>query len=128
MKNSQIHKGLDKKEIRDFLSTSLVKLFQEQVDNANKIEIPHTENPYEYSIKKLEQDIEYNTKQIEIYKGIQAVMLIIKMNKWEEFEMNKWEEFDVSDDTEKDNLHILKMNFIGTQKEYDFLLTKINGA
>ena len=124
MKNSQIHKGLDKKEIRYFLSTSLVKLFQEQVDNANKIkikiEIPHDENPYEYSIKKLEQDIEYNTKQIEIYRGIQAVIRILKMN--------GWQEFDVSDETEKDNSHILKMNFIGTQKEYDFLLTKINGV
>jgi len=40
MKNSEIHNGLDKKEIRDFLSTGFVKLFEEGTEN-KKDHIPY---------------------------------------------------------------------------------------
>jgi adenine C2-methylase RlmN of 23S rRNA A2503 and tRNA A37 len=119
MKNSEIHNGLDKKEIRDFLSQTLVKFMEEQFENAQSVPIPHHDDIYEYSIQKTEQDIKYHTKQLQIYKGMQATIQLIKMN--------GWQEFDVSDETEKDTKHILKMNFIGTEKEYDFLLLQING-
>jgi hypothetical protein len=119
MKNSEIHEGLKKKEIRDFLSQTLVKFMEEQIDNSKVVLIPHNEDPYEWSIQDTEQKIKYHTKQLQIYKGMQAILQLVKMM--------GWQEFDVSDETEKDLSYTLKMNFIGTQEEYDFLLIKING-
>ena len=121
MKNSEIHKGLDKKEIRDFLSLSLVKLMEEQINiSKSNIIIPRSDDTYGYSIELAKRDIEYHSNLLQIYKNIQAIIQIAKMN--------GWEEFDVSDITTKDIVnHKLKMNFIGTKKEYDFLLLQING-
>jgi len=122
MKNSEIHKGFEKKEIRDFLSLSLLKLMEEQIDNAKpNIITPRNDDTYEYSIEFVKRGIEYHSNLLQIYKNIQAIIQIAKMN--------GWEEFDVSDITAKDIVnHKLRMNFIGTNDEYNFLLTKINGV
>jgi hypothetical protein len=119
MKNSEIHKGLEKKEIRDFLSLTLVRYMEEQFKNSNLDYVPHNDDPFEYSIQRSERDIKFHMKQIEICKGLQAASQLIKMN--------GWEEFDVSDETVNDSTHQLKLSFIGTKKEYDFLLLQING-
>jgi len=117
MKNSEIHGGLKQKDIRDFLSRSLRNFMERLIDNSKNVVIPYTDEPYVYAIQKAEQDIKSLTEQIEIYKGIQASLRLIKMN--------GWDEFDVSDETEKDKGTKLKMAFIGTQEEYEQLLETI---
>lgn len=120
MKNSEIHNGLEKKEIRDFLSLALVKSMEDQFKNSKSDYVPYNDDPFEYSIQLSEGQIKFHMKCIEIYKTLQAASQLIKMN--------GWEEFDVSDDTENDSSHQLKLSFIGTKEEYDFLMTKIHGA
>jgi len=50
-------------------------------------------------------------------KEKQAIITLIKMQ--------GWQEFDVSDETEKDLEHTLRMNFIGTKLEYDALISAL---
>jgi hypothetical protein len=119
MKNSEIHNNLERKEIRDFLSISLVKLFEEETGNKKETFAHDREDIFGWCIKDAEAQIKYLKKYIEICRSKQAIVQLIKSN--------NWEEFDVSDETEKDSPHTLKMNFIGTKREYDFLLLMING-
>jgi len=117
MKSSQIHNGLDKKEIRDFLSMQFVKLYEdEQLNKKTGVHV-HYDDPFEWVIKDSEAQIEYLKKLIEINKSRQAILQVIKMN--------GWEEWDVSDETENDLQTKLKMNFIGEKTEYKKLLVDI---
>jgi hypothetical protein len=116
MKNSEIHQGLTNKEVRDFLSNAINKSFEEECNN-KVVEYPYDKNePFEWSIKNAEAQIEYLKKQINIMKARQAIILLIKSN--------GWQEFDVSDLTKKDTEY-LHMNFIGTVEEHENLLKKI---
>jgi len=119
MKNSEIHKGLDRKEIRDFLSISMCKLYDEEIQNKKEVFPYDKEDPFGWGIQDAEAEIKHLKKYIEICRSKQGVLQLIKSN--------GWDEFDVSDETERDLPHTLKMNFIGTKKEYDFLLLMING-
>jgi G3E family GTPase len=119
MKNSQIHKELKDKEIRDFLAQQLVTLFDEEIKNNELKPIPHIDDVLEHLIQTTEQEIERLKKRLQIYRAKQAILQIIKKQ--------GWNEFDVSDETEKDSLHMSKMSFIGTDKEYNHLLEIING-
>ena len=122
MKSTEIHNGLDKKEIRDFLSIGLLKLYKEE--NENKKEtfsyIDREENVYDWCIKDAEAQIKFLKRYIQINRNRQAIVQLIKMN--------GWDEWDVSDETEKDLPYSLAMNFIGTKEEYNYLLELINGV
>ena len=119
MKNSEIHNGLDKKEIRDFLSIGLLKLYEEENENKKETFPYNREDVFEWCIKDAEAQIKFLKKYIQINRSRQAITTLIKMG--------AWEEWDVSDETEKDLPYSLAMNFIGTKKEYDHLIELING-
>lgn len=117
MKNSQIHSGLDKREIRDFLSKSIIQNFEAEKYN-KKIHVPYTsDNSFEWAIKDAENDIEYHKKRLDLLKQKLGIINLIKMN--------GWKEFDVSDETSKDLQYTLKMNFIGTDEEYNKFMSSI---
>jgi hypothetical protein len=120
MKSSEIHNGLDKKEIRDFLSIGFLKLYKEEIENIKETFPYDREDPFEWCIKDSEAQIKFLKKYIEINRGKQGIRQLIVFS--------GWEEWDVSDETEKDLPYSLAMNFIGTKKEYDHLLELINGA
>jgi len=112
MKNSEIHNCLDKKEIRDFLSLSLVKAFEDEMQNKKEV-IPYDNNPehtFLWAIKDTEAQIKYLQRCLEILKMKEAIIQLIHAS--------GWEEFDVSDITTKDLPYTLKMSFIGTANEY----------
>jgi len=120
MKNSEIHTGLDKKEIRDFLAIEFLKLFNEEFEN-KKETIPYNkEDVFDWCVKDGEAQIKVLKKYVEISKSRQAIIQLIKMN--------GWQEFDVSDDTEKDLPYKLKMSFIGTPEEHEKFLMLNNGV
>lgn len=114
MKNTLIHKGLPESEIRDFLSITLVQLFEIEC-NIKMVDTPYDPtNPFEHSIRTREAMIEKLLKEIENLKAKQSVIQLIKLK--------DWEEFDVSDQTRKDHLHKQWMSFIGTKEEHKALL------
>lgn len=115
MKNSQIHSGLENSELRNFLSISLVKNFQEESEN--KKEYPIIKDTLDWCIADCENDIIHYTKKLELLKEKKAIITLIKMQ--------GWKEFDVSEETEKDLHYKLKMNFIGTDSEYVNLIQTI---
>lgn len=120
MKNSKIHSGLENSVLRDFLSTSLIINFEMEFKN-NKLIVPHNpnvDNAIDYAIKDCENDIAFYNKKLQILKERQAILTLIKIQ--------GWKEFDVSDETEKDLVYTLKMNFIGTQSEYDTFISNVN--
>lgn len=119
MKSTEIHNGLDKKEIRDFLAISLVELNQKSIDNQRKT-VPHNSNlsPIDWRIKDCELKIEYNDNEVKILKQQAAVIKIM--------EMNGWQEYDVSDETINDTEYTYYRSFIGTQHEYDNLIKDIS--
>lgn len=117
MKNSKIHEGLENKEIRDFLSLSLVKLFDRECNNKKEI-IPYDkENPFETLIKNDEEQVKLLLKNIDINKEKLAIIKLIKNN--------GWEEFDISDYTQNDTGYRLWMSFIGTKEEYEKFMEQI---
>lgn len=114
MKNSEIHNGLDKKEIRDFLSIGMIKLNKEEIENIKETFPYDREDPFEWHIKDAKAEIKFLKKYIDINRGKQAIVQLIKMN--------GCEEYDVSDETEKDLPYSLAMSFIGTKEEHNHLL------
>ncbi len=115
MKNSNIHNGLDKKEVRDFLSTSFVNLV---IDEMNNKQSPPTASKstdaFDWAIRSAESLIKYGTRQLEILRTRQGLLAVIKQN--------GWEEFDVSEETELDGETKHYKPFIGNKSEYTNLL------
>ena len=117
MKNSQIHANLPNANIRDFLSISIVILFEEECNN-KKIIIPYIkDNPIEWAIKDCENDINFHQTRLKLLKKKQAIITLMNTH--------NWCEFDVSVETENDTGYKLHMNFIGTQEEYDILMLEL---
>lgn len=117
MKNSHIHNGLPRKEIRDFLAIAIIKSFAAETKIQKDREQYKNAKGIEWAIKDAEAEIICWQKKLECYKEKASIFSLIKMN--------GWDEFDVSDETEKDLDYSLKMNFIGTQKEYENFLKSI---
>ena len=117
MKSSEIHNGLEKSEIRDFLSIGLLKLDKEENENKKESSNYNREVVLDWCIRDAEAQIKYLKKYIEINRGRQAIITLIKMN--------DWEEFDVSDETENDLKYNQWMSFIGTEEEHKELLKSI---
>jgi hypothetical protein len=70
-----------------------------------------------WAIKDCESEIVFHQRKLELLKEKQAVITLIKMN--------GWQDYDVSDWTENDGGHKLHMTFIGTQEEYDNLMLEL---
>jgi len=116
MNCTEIHEGLPQKEVRDFLSLSMVKEFNEDMKNEKK-NVPNTYVGFDWAIRNCEADIEHQTKLLESLRTKQAIMKIV--------EINGWFEFDVSEDVYNDTDHKLGMNFIGTEEEHNNLMGEI---
>lgn len=120
MKNSKIHQGFEKSEIRDFLGTALLKSSDQELSLAKK-PVPfsiNSENSLEWLIRSYENEMELLKEKIAILNERSAILSIIKKE--------GWKEFDVSDETKKDHNYTLWMNFIGTEEEYANLIESID--
>ena len=115
MKNSEIHNGFSQKEIRDFLSLQLKRIYNDECENKKEIHPYSNFDPLEWSIIEAQEQIRYNQKKIELIREKIAILKLIKNN--------KWQEFDVSDYVIKDKKSY--MSFIGTEKEYNKLMLKL---
>lgn len=114
MKNSTIHEGLDKKELRDFIAYSFAKNFDSATEN-KKVPFPFDKRePFSSEIKSAEQEILYWQNKLQSAKEKSALFQITKMN--------NWEDFDVSDETEKDLPYKLSLCFIGTENSQSQVL------
>lgn len=97
MQNINIHQGMDKKEIRDFLAKELQKGFAEA--------------PIEF----LENEIKRLQECLERSKKYEACMTLIRQN--------GWEIFDISDDI-ADYHKETYFPFVGTEEEKNLLKSK----
>lgn len=116
MKNSQIHTGLEKKDLRDYLSVAIVKTYEDEFA-IGELKVSYAAG-IDYSINALEAEIKQKQERLSILKDRRAIMSIIKMN--------NWQEFDVSDETQKDLSYGMSMNFIGTEQEYESFLKQLS--
>lgn len=121
MKNSNIHEGLPQKEIRDFLSMSMLKAWHNENNNKKDYSaLGGLKNSIEKAIAIAEADIKFLQKYVENLKTREAIFKLI--------ELNGWQEHDVSDETEKDIIGYNQwMSFIGTEEEYIELITNLKG-
>lgn len=118
MNCTEIHEGLLLKEIRDFLSMQLVLAFE--AANKNKTVIT-THRDFSDTLEWAKADAREQIKFLKQYiRNVEFKQAILKL-----IEMNNWEEFDVSDDVHNDSGHSLGMSFIGTEKEYTILYKQI---
>lgn len=115
MKNSLIHSGLENSILRDFLSISICKNYQQEFENKKEIAKYSSEDSFGYAIQDCENEIKFHSKRLQILKERQAIVEIIKMQ--------GWDEFDISEYTEKDLDYSLWMSFIGTESEHEQFLT-----
>ena len=118
MKSTEIHNGLVNKEIRDFLSKSLVNIFEEECNNKKVItQYGGDIIGFDRAIMDTENEIVFLNKKLELLKQKQSVIKLIKMN--------GWDEFDVSEYTYNNTAKRQWMNFVGTESEYNTLVTKL---
>ena len=116
MKNSAIHNGLSQKEVRDFLAMQLMEIQINKNNNNSDYNNCHIDDdPFQSQINRDRVNIKYLTKNIKFNEQIKAVLILI--------EDNGWDEHDPSDNVLKDLPGY--MSFIGTEKEYDILIKKI---
>ena len=114
MKDSEIHEGLPQKEIRDFLGMQFVVLYERELKNKCEFISPNL-NDIAWAIARAKEKIRWNQENINILTQRQAVITLI--------ETQGWEEHDVSDYTRRDGE--IWMSFIGTEAEYEELITKL---
>ena len=113
MKGTEMHNGLDDKEIRDFLSKALAKTYKEEYSFEKKEIIGSS--PHERTISRLENDIEYSQHQIKVNQDRLAILRIM--------EQKNWKDHDFSDYIGKvDDMYL---SFIGTVEEGDELYDKL---
>lgn len=120
MKNSKIHLGFEKPELRDFFAISLVRNLEKLTTNEREEVFKDNEyvkNGLDVQITYAENEIKYQKKNIEILNEKKSLLLLM--------ENMDWSEFDVSDETERDFDSPYWLSFIGTEEEFDFFLNLI---
>jgi hypothetical protein len=113
MKASEKHIGLEKKEIRDYLSKSLAETYKKEYSFEKKNFTG--ESPERNQIKRLEHDIEYSLHAIEVNKERIAILQIMSSE--------GWKEHDISDYIVQEKG--LWLSFIGTEEEYQVIFKKL---
>ena len=113
MKGSENHIGLEKKEIRDYISKTIANSYTREY--SIKKEHITSDNPQEREIKRLEQDIEHSKLLIEIHKDRLAILQIMSSE--------GWKEHDISDYIVQENG--VWLHFIGTEDEYQVIFKKL---
>ena len=105
MKNSEIHAGLDQKEVRDFLSHQLAECY-------TRLEIKEIKSfsgdPLDWAIESARNAKDLATAQLERAEQRKAIITLVKKM--------GWQEFDVSEMVIKDMAWW--WNFLGTEEEY----------
>jgi hypothetical protein len=120
MKNTKIHQGLEKSELRDFFSISLLRNLEKLINNEREQVFKDNEfikNGLDVQITYAVNEIKYQKKNIEILNEKKSLLLLM--------ENMDWSEFDVSDETERDFDSPYWLSFIGTEEEFDFFLNLI---
>ncbi len=118
MKNSEIHKGLDKEVVRDFLGQSLMLSLHNQSQNKKEV-IPYNQNLddiFKWKIQDNNAQIEFLKRDNDLSTQIIGALALIKNS--------GWEEFDVSDFVHKDITYGY-MSFIGTKEEHANFLKQL---
>lgn len=121
MTASKIHEGLDKSEIRDFLSKSMVDILHQEADSSKVKRTPafNREDPMQWAIDQANAEIDFWKFQLEKAIAKKSVIQLIKMN--------GWEEHDISDYISLENGKRFCPTFIGTDEEFKKLLEKLKG-
>ena len=109
MKNSEIHKGLEKKEIRDLIGELLGQRFQTKEREPLAFD---ENNPFDDDIHQIKYDIIYYQNYLKHMEKKKAAYNLMK-------HLNL-ERYDVSDYVAKDLP--CYMLFIGTEEEYNDLI------
>ena len=114
MKGTEIHNGLDKKEIREYLSKALAESYKKGYAHAPLLIVGETAS--DRAISRLENSIIDNIKLIQIHKDRLAICQIIRKEGWIE---NDVSEYVASEDG------IGYRSFLGTELEYEKLLEEL---
>lgn len=111
MKNSEIHSRFEKAVIRDFFSTQLKTIWLEE-SSLRKEEIPY-DRPHslEWSIADADAWVEFWKKMVTVKKQRLAVVKLIEMMGWKEFDVCEYVDNDLNG----------YISFIGTDLEFDML-------
>jgi hypothetical protein len=116
MKNSKIHEGFNKAEIRDLIADGFIEYHNGfNTINPNR-KVYNSDDPFESRIINLQSEIAHQEAMLVLTKRANAF--------WQIMKMLGWEEFDVSDETIKEMGKSWK-TFIGTEKEYKQLIEQI---
>ena len=113
MKNSEIHTGLDHKEVRDFLTKQLVDSWKHTTPPP--MPDPNTMDTLDWAIESAKNSKLLADQQIANLETKKAIIILIKKM--------GWSELDVSDVTVKDSEWW--WSFIGTELEHEDLLQRI---
>ena len=108
MKDTDIHIGLENKEIRDFLSKSITDAYQKDVDLRQIVQSGLT--GYDQFIERTKINIQNLQNELEKFETFKAINKLAKNE--------GWDEYDVSDHVIKDSYRIICHNFFGTEEEY----------
>ena len=109
MKDTEIHNKLPNKEIRDFLSASIITSYDKKRTNKKEFPSANGLDGIEWAIERTKIDI-FNL-QLE-KEHLETLLSVSKIAK-----LNGWNEFDVSDFVQKTNNHC--RSFFGTEDEYE---------
>jgi hypothetical protein len=116
MKNTDIHNGLPDWEIRKLIAHDLETLWNMEMEN-KIVAVPYDKNDvWGYVVQDCKNQIKFFQERLKIAELRKGISMLIAMR--------GWEEFDVSD-TVRSPGQTYFQSFIGTQKEYDELLEKI---
>lgn len=126
MKDTEMHNNLPDKEIRDYFSTSLMDIYNKELE-LNKTYNKNKQDIYKIGVKKEklgyirkeitlnELDMVFYTERNKLLTNRLAISILIQQK--------GWDEFDVSDDIICTGENY--MSFIGTKEELHEILEQI---
>lgn len=122
--NSEIHEGLENKEVRDFLAITLSKLVKKSNEInkllSEKVGFNDAQVLSDWAIENYKLQLKHNADMLEMWQHRKAIETIMSLQ--------NWHQFDVYNESKiiQDPLKEFWMAFIGTKDEYKAFLEKHN--
>ncbi len=116
MKNSEIHTGFPDKDVRDFLAIS-EHIASTGLNNNKREAVRKGDDALQDAINHCEREIEWLQRQMQYYKRLQSVDVLVKNQ--------GWQSYDVSDLIYAD-IPGGYMPFVGTKEEFEEFKIKIS--
>lgn len=87
MNNKSIHFGMDNKDVRDFISTNINKVYNKLASIKLKPASNNGNHPIDITIENESNKVDYHNERLNVYNELNALITIMRMSGWKDFDV-----------------------------------------